>query len=396
MASHPKKKTFGKGLLVWCLAAGVLGPAACKKEAAYFEETLVFSGGEEGYPVYRIPSVVVAPDGTVLAFCEGRMSVEDQAENDIVMKRSLDGGKTWEGLRVVAEDGEHSLNNPTAVVLRDTGRVLLMFQRYPRGLSERDVVPGWEGDRVCRSFLMWSDDSGETWSQKRDITRMVKRPEYVTSIASGPGIGIQLHSGRYRGRIVFPFNQGPWGDWRVYAVYSDDGGRTWGYGKVAANGSRGLGNEVQFVELLDGTLLLNARSFQGASCRKTAKSFDGGLTWTPLADEPSLVEPGCQGSILGIHPKGNPGKLYLLYSGPADADARKNGTVFLSPDSGRTWTLKRTLYSGPFAYSCLAVIDEKTYGCLYEKDGYRHLAWARFNLSWIFQGQSLPERRAAR
>jgi sialidase-1 len=56
------------------------------------EITDVFISGEEGYHTYRIPSVITTQKGTVLAFCEGRASRADHAHNDIVMKRSKDGG----------------------------------------------------------------------------------------------------------------------------------------------------------------------------------------------------------------------------------------------------------------------------------------------------------------
>src|SRR6185503_7886315 len=86
----------------------------------------VFVGGEGGYPAYRIPALITTRKGTMLAFAEGRASLRDHAENDIVLKRSSDNGTTWRPLQVVDGDGSNALNNPTAVVMRETGRVLLM------------------------------------------------------------------------------------------------------------------------------------------------------------------------------------------------------------------------------------------------------------------------------
>src|SRR5689334_18121666 len=84
----------------------------------------VFTNGQEGYPAYRIPSLLTTKRGVLLAFAEGRMSLRDHAENDIVLKRSIDGGQTWGALQLVAEDSTNALGNPTAVVVRETGRVL--------------------------------------------------------------------------------------------------------------------------------------------------------------------------------------------------------------------------------------------------------------------------------
>lgn len=59
--------------------------------------------------------MIVTKRGTVLAFAEGRARPTDQAENDIVGKPSVDGGKIWCALRVIHEDGANSQNNPTVV-----------------------------------------------------------------------------------------------------------------------------------------------------------------------------------------------------------------------------------------------------------------------------------------
>ena len=250
----------------------------------------VFVAGAE-YPSFRIPSVVVSREGTLLALAEGRNVHRDQAANDIVLRRSTDGGKTWGKLIVVAEDGENSLNNPQAVVLPESGRILLMYQRYPAGIREPQVVAGHDGPNICRNFLTHSDDDGRTWSKSRDVTKSTKRPQGVTSIAGGPGVGIVLTRGKHRGRIVMPFNEGPFGRWKVYAVYSDDGGETWVCGDTAPNGGKGTANEVQMVELADGTVMLNARSQGGNRLRKIALSRDGGQTWSQLSDDPQLPDP---------------------------------------------------------------------------------------------------------
>src|SRR5688572_19997175 len=98
---------------------------------AELETADVFVPKTDGFKSIRIPAVVVSKGGAVLAFAEGRAANADQAKNKIILKRSTDGGKTWGGVAVIAEDGEKALNNPCAVVERESGLVLLMYQSYP-------------------------------------------------------------------------------------------------------------------------------------------------------------------------------------------------------------------------------------------------------------------------
>lgn len=330
----------------------------------------VFTSGKEGYSIYRIPSILTTKKGALLAFCEGRSSLSDHAKNDIVMKRSFDKGKTWGSLHIIAEDGNNCLSNPTVVQIKDSGKIILMYQKYPEGFHEREVVPGYTGDKICRTFIKHSLDDGSTWSDPREITRLVKREKTATSTASGPGIGIQIKKGKYKDRIIIPFNQGPHGDWRVYTVYSDDGGYNWNIGKIAPNNSKGLGNEVQVVELNDGSLLLNSRSAFGNKRRKIAFSYDGGESWSPLRDDKKLIEPQCQATILRFSfEKGND-KSRILFANPASTSDRKNGTIRISYDEGKSWPVSKIVYDRSYAYSCLTKIDSKTIGLLYEADNY--------------------------
>ena len=56
----------------------------------------VFISGEDGYHTYRIPAIIKAEDGSLLAFAEGRRGGQgDSGDIDLVMKRSTDGGATW-------------------------------------------------------------------------------------------------------------------------------------------------------------------------------------------------------------------------------------------------------------------------------------------------------------
>lgn len=338
----------------------------------------VYRAGKDGYPNVRIPALAVSVKGTLLAFAEGRQG-GDHSENDIILKRSMDNGKTWGAVQVVAEKGGDSLNDPCAVVLRESGRIFLMFQRYPQGYHSRKMNHteraelGYGGPRNTQTFLTRSDDDGVTWSELEDITRSVRMDDAIA--VGSPGIGIELAHGDHRGRILMPLYETlPLGKddryWRNCAAISDDGGTTWRVGeRVPHEGLDGYANECQLVELPDGAILLNARNQDGALWRKSAVSTDGGETWQPMREDPDVVSPPCMGSIVA-YGRGQ-GRLPLLFlSAPHSEDSRENGTIFVSSDGGETWPHTYCVYPGSFAYSCLAVLPDGKIGCLFERDRY--------------------------
>ena len=342
--------------------------------------TDVFVGGAGGHAVYRIPSIIRTTSGRLLAFAEARGSQSDNGSNDLVVRSSDDAGTSWGAMRTVCDEPGRSLNNPCAVNLTSgphAGRVLLMFQSYPTGKGEGSVATGFDGPDTCRTLVMHSDDRGETWSTPRDVSRQVKRPAPVTSVATGPGIGIQLVSGSHAGRVVMPFNEGPAGKWRVYAAYSDDGGDEWKLGEPAPEDKAGHGNEVQMAERADGSLLLVARQFGGGGRRKSAVSTDGGASWSTLQAVPDLVDPSCMGGLIATSSVGAP---CLVCTGPASATDRTNGQAWISTDGGATWPRALPIYPGSFAYSVPVVLSDSRVGILFESDSTSKISFITLEL----------------
>lgn len=342
----------------------------------------VFVPGKDPYPAIRIPALASTKKGTLLAFAEGRQA-GDHSENELILKRSIDFGVSWSDVRLLHSAKPKAVNNPQVVVL-DSGRIIVMYQ--VNLLGEFRAEPGY-GERAYQCMIQTSDDDGEHWTPPRDITRSVKRAETVTSIASGPGNGIVLQRGEHAGRILMPMNQGPFGDWRVYAAYSDDDGETWEMGDVAADPVNvGHSNEVQMVECEDGTILLNARSQgKGASkCRKIARSHDAGRTWTETTDEPMLIDPTCQASFCR-YAWSDDGGSKLLFLNPASTTGRENGTLRVSFDEGRFWPIAKTIYPGAFAYSSMVRMQDGRIGILFERDNYGAISFTAISMEELLQ-----------
>ena len=106
-------------------AIGMLPGLACTQEG-HFNQSPVFSAGEDGYHTFRIPALLPVGSGVLLAFAEGRrFGRGDSGAIDLVLKRSTDSGATWSALQVVWSDGSNTCGNPCPVVDSRTGRILL-------------------------------------------------------------------------------------------------------------------------------------------------------------------------------------------------------------------------------------------------------------------------------
>jgi len=312
------------------------------------------------FDTYRIPAICRTENGTLLAFAEGRASVSDQSSNAIVMRRRLPKSNTWTPLQVVAADPPHALNNP-CLLPTSSGRIWLVYQRYPAGHNEGSVQPGTSPESSCLTFIQYSDDDGMTWSKPRDVSSILNIPG-VRSVASGPGVGIELQRGPHKGRLLFPFNQrGPDG-WTVFGFYSDDQGETWFRGEPALKESETQPNEVQCAELADGSVLMNARNQAAGRFRLQGTSRDGGKTWSMMVPVPSLVDPVCMGSILRVSFSPD----LLAFTNPNHASKRENGGLRFSRDGGVTWSEPTIVVPGSFAYSCLTLAEPNRLGLLYE------------------------------
>lgn len=353
---------------------GVVGGAALAAPAGP-EQVEVWRAGTDGYHSYRIPALLVTRRGTILAFCEGRRnSRSDAGDIDLLVKRSTDGGRTWSAQQVVSDMGADTIGNPCPVEDRKTGRIWLPLTRNPGNLTEREI----EKDSSRGTRTVWitsSNDGGKSWDPPREITSTTKDPGWGW-YATGPGNAIQLRTGR----LVVPCDHRRFaGQARhSHVIYSDDHGKSWKLGGSAQPDT----NECAVVELNDGSLLLNMRSYAKKNRRAVARSTDGGLTWSGFRHDEALIEPVCQASFIRFDRK------HLLFSNPASTK-RERMTVRVSRDEAQTWTSGRVLHDGPAAYSALAVLRGGQIGCLYERgetSSYDRITFARFPLQWVLAG----------
>ena len=80
------------------------------------KQTDLYVSGREGYHTYRVPALLVTKKGTVMAFCEGRKSgQEGSGDINMLVKRSDDGGSSWNEQQVIWDDDGNNCGNPWAV-----------------------------------------------------------------------------------------------------------------------------------------------------------------------------------------------------------------------------------------------------------------------------------------
>ncbi|MCC7336849.1 MAG: exo-alpha-sialidase [Pirellulaceae bacterium] len=345
----------------------------------------VFKNGTEGYNVYRIPTIVTAADGQLLAFCEARVG-GDASEIDLVLKRSSDSGATWQTLEVVQEsdDFQKYFTEPNpSISVGNPAPVVDLFDPQHRG---RLWLPfTLENDRV---FVTFSDDHGRQWSSPREITKQVKLDPWGW-VATGPVHSIQIQRGAHRGRLVVPADHRlgedgvDGGSAGAQVLLSDDHGRTWRLGAVDDSYDDDLeANETTVVELNDGKLYFNTRDQNGRATgtRGEAVSSDGGASWQPPTESgyrffspaPAVLDPPVvQCALLRFASTlDGANRNMILFCGPDEngpsGPGRSDLRLRYSVDETLTWHDGPLIHQGPAAYSDMVCLDSDRIGILFE------------------------------
>jgi len=185
-----------------------------------------------------MPSITPLPDGTFIACQHVGLSL-GAPDNHIEVLRSADG-RTWENQGSIHDHGPPAdgwaYRGPQISVVPD-GRLVMTATRFETGDAEL-FDPESEALQRPEMLLFWSADGGCTWSSPQGVPVDLPPEKYTWN---GAGRLLQLRPDRW----MYPLEtwkpegyEGP-PDQKAAAVFSADGGQTWGEFTVVADDPTG-------------------------------------------------------------------------------------------------------------------------------------------------------------
>lgn len=348
--------------------------------------------GSDRAPRSRIPALTQATDGTLIAVFDARDTMDDlPAHITVVVRRSTDGGRTWEPMRTIRADALWSAGDPSLLTDHASGRLhCFVTGAVHAGFAASGTGNDPTDENITQAEHLFSDDHGLTWQHRR-ITEEVKDPAWAGMFAaSGTGLQLRTPGTGVEGRILQSYVVRVDGGNYAVAAWSDDGGESWTHGTPVGPGA----DENKLAELSDGSVLLNTRAAGGF--RRQAVSLDGGATFSAFETVPEQIDPANNGAVVRVFPEAaadDPAARVLALSNSADPDIRRGLTLRVSFDDGATWPAAFLLDDDASAYSTIVPLQEEpgALGLLYEREGYSTISYRRLDVGALSPAPLLLE-----
>lgn len=334
---------------------------------------------ENGYNRIQAPALAKASNGNLLLFAEGRSNpanaYERVAQNtmpvgdcDIIMRRSADGGNTWEEkIIVMAGEGKNTTYCFPQIVSNSNGKIILQYSSIDASYNGKNYVYDSSSQRIWQRV---SSDNGTTWSTEVELTGSLSLAgAYLTN---GSSHGIELQSAGYKNRLVMPLS---YSSNIVMAAISDDNGQNWRRSQPV-KGSKLQNGSI--VELSDGRIMMViGHANSTPKSKMVSYSSDGGETWSDATSISGDVSTGDYGQLYpGVIVKGKNNELFFVNSTGRESDSEtKNSPIYpvtpamwTSTDNGITFPVTKPLfdriaysgYNSPFGLMDGVVLDDGT------------------------------------
>lgn len=363
---RPLKSLNGKGLLT--------------QRQVYRKYKSLFVPGDTGSRFFRIPALLKTKAGTLIAVADRRKysNIDLPEDIDIIMRKSMDDGSTWSSPKILIKGkGFRHGYGDAALVQTPGGKIIMLFVGGPGLWNSTDSTPQ-------PTYMMTSEDEGETWSKPEDITHYIygkdcldpERKTYQAAFCAS-GHGMVTSSGRIMFVTAIRRNR----EFKLdnYLLYSDDEGKSWHLSEMACK----EGDEAKVIPIKESEILMSIRNPKRGD-RYFRLSKDEGLTWQQLPQNKydGLNDPACNAALLQVVYKGMP---LLVHTAPRGPKTRRDGAIYIYNDKTNKWSHPIIINPGLSAYSDLISLDGQTLGYFVEEDDpHMTLSFISFTLDDLF------------
>ncbi len=251
-------------------------PKVCTDPIAHLlEKRDIFISGTKNTHTFRIPAIITAKNGDLIASCDARRNSSGDLiwvrDIDIVVRRSTDNGRTWGPMETVIDYGDKSVgkpaSDPSLILDRTTGEIFCFYNFMDQVKAPKEF----------RLHVQRSKDHGKTWHFIDTPIKPANESKVIELADESLMINSRLNGKGFRG-----------------VHRSDDNGKSWSYEMDTSQVDPGCNGAVlRYTSVKDGykknrLLLVHSNSPRGRKNLVVKISYDEGKTWS----KGKVIDPG--------------------------------------------------------------------------------------------------------